>query len=112
MVFPHFQSVWHVLKDRKYRRLTITTLTVLGIGTTFFHFTENWRWLDALYFSVISLTTVGYGDFTPHRDISKIFTMIYLFTGIGILLSFLEAVTSKRKSLEGQGEDKKKNNPL
>ena len=104
MLFHSFQSTWHVLKDRKYRRLTITTLTVLGVGTVFFHFVENWRWLDALYFSVISLTSVGYGDFVPQRDISKIFIIIYLITGIGILLSFLEAVTSKRKSMERQEE--------
>jgi hypothetical protein len=110
MPFRPFYSIWHVLKDPQYRRLTLTTLAVLSAGTVFFHFAENWRWLDALYFSVISLTTVGYGDFTPHRDISKIFVIIYLITGIGILLSFLEAVTSKRKKLEGHGEGKQKKN--
>ncbi len=108
MLFQPFQSTWHVLKDRKYRRLTITTLTVLGIGTVFFHLVENWRWLDALYFSVVSLLTVGYGDFTPQKDISKIFIIIYLITGIGILLSFLEAVTSKRKSMDREGPQSQK----
>jgi voltage-gated potassium channel len=51
--------------------------------------------LDAFYFSVITLTTVGYGDLSPTTPISKIFTVIYILLGISILLAFINKLASK-----------------
>jgi len=53
---------------------------------------EGWTWLDALYFSIITLTTIGYGDFSPQTDMGKIFTIFYIVIGIGIILSFVNTV--------------------
>ena len=50
--------------------LGLIVLTILT-GTLFYHAVEGWRFLDALYFSVATLTTVGYGDFTPQTDAGK-----------------------------------------
>jgi voltage-gated potassium channel len=35
---------------------------------------------------------VGYGDFVPKTDPGKIFTVIYIFTGLGILLGFVNPI--------------------
>ncbi|MDX2478101.1 MAG: potassium channel family protein [Gammaproteobacteria bacterium] len=35
----------------------------------------------------MTMTTIGYGDLTPTTDISKIFTVIYTFIGIGVFVS-------------------------
>ena len=59
----------------------------MGLGTIFYHWVEGWRWLDSLYFCVITLATVGYGDLTPKTDLGKVFTMIYIFIGIGLLIA-------------------------
>jgi hypothetical protein len=37
--------------------------------------------LDSLYFSVITLATVAYGDFSPYTMAGKIFTVFYIFIG-------------------------------
>lgn len=57
-------------------------------GTVFYHFTEHLSWVDAVYFSVVTLGTVGYGDIVPHTDLGKLFTAAYIIVGIGILAAF------------------------
>jgi hypothetical protein len=41
---------------------------------------------------VITLTTVGYGDLAPTQPGTKIFTMVFIILGIGILLTFINLV--------------------
>ncbi len=59
-------------------------------GTVFYTQVEGWRALDALYFSFVTLTTIGYGDLTPHSDAAKIFTMFYAAAGIGLFLKIIQ----------------------
>jgi voltage-gated potassium channel len=58
--------------------------------------------LDSPYFSVITLTTVGYGDFYPSTTAGNIFTMCYIFIRKGIILGFVNAVAER--SMEQRGE--------
>jgi len=67
---------------------------MLILGTTFYTNVENLRPIDAFYFSAITISTVGYGDITPRTDLGKMFTIAYLFTGIGILLSFVNVIAN------------------
>lgn len=67
---------------------------------------EGWRYLDALYFSAYTLTTVGYGDFVPKTDMGKIFTIGYVFFGVGTALyglSILGAYFVERREKEFYG---------
>jgi len=70
-------------------------LTILAVIVTFsalvFMGLEGWGFIDAVYFCIVTMSTVGYGDFSPHTAAGKIFTIIYLFVGIGI---FVLAVTA------------------
>jgi len=61
-------------------------ILLLASGMFFYENVEKWSYLDSLYFSVITLATVGYGDFHPTLPISKIFTMFYIFMGVGLEL--------------------------
>jgi voltage-gated potassium channel len=70
------------------RKLFIAATLVVAylfVGTFFFHFAEGWRFIDSFYFSGVTLTTVGYGDFTPKHDLSKIVTVFFAFSGISII---------------------------
>lgn len=87
--------------------MLLTTILILGIGTVVYHFVEGWRWLDSLYFSVITLTTIGYGDFSPQTDAGKIFTLFYIVVGVGIILAFVNTVFAHYNYVKKDKEKKK-----
>jgi len=57
---------------------------VLGVGTVFFHLVEGWSWLDAYFFTVITVSTVGYGSLVPVTALGKFGTTILIFIGLGV----------------------------
>jgi voltage-gated potassium channel len=67
-------------------------LAVWGVGAVFYHLVEGLSYVDAIYFTACTLTTVGYGDITPKTDAGKLFTAAYTFVGIGIFLGFAAAL--------------------
>jgi voltage-gated potassium channel len=81
-----------LIKDPKFRSSMYVAFLTLAIGTVFYHNVEGWEWLDSLYFCVITLATIGYGDFVPTTNLGKAFTIIYVFIGIGILISFIDPI--------------------
>ncbi|BCY29522.1 potassium channel family protein [Flavobacterium okayamense] len=87
-----FKTIISFLQDDEYRDLLITTIIILMVGTLTYHYLEGWSVVDSLYFSVVTLTTIGYGDFSPKTDAGKIFTIIYIVVGIGMILSFINTI--------------------
>ena len=61
---------------------------------------ETWTWLDALYMSAITLTTVGYGETHTLSDPGRYFTIIFLFFGVFTL--FYTATEIIRAIVSGQ----------
>src|ERR687894_2462030 len=82
-------------RDPRFRSLAfLVVFTLLG-GTVFYSTVEGWSVVDALYFSVTTLTTVGLGDLAPKTTIGKIFMMIYIFAGLRIIVGFIETVAKE-----------------
>jgi hypothetical protein len=52
--------------------------------------------LDAVYFCVITLATVGYGDFAPTTPLGRLFTIFYVLLGISLFLAFVNLLARKR----------------
>ena len=66
------------------------------VGTVVFHLLEKWSWVDSLYFTVITLATVGYGDLTPTTPVGKLVAVIFVIAGVGIFLAFLNKLMERR----------------
>lgn len=62
------------------------------LGTVVYKFLEGWTWIQSFYFSVITLSTVGYGDLHPTNDVSRLFTAFYILLGVAIALSALAVI--------------------
>ncbi|KAH7857993.1 hypothetical protein Vadar_018698 [Vaccinium darrowii] len=45
--------------------------------------------LDAIYFCVVTMTTVGYGDLVPNNTLSKLLACVFVFSGMGLVGFFL-----------------------
>lgn len=79
-----------------YRILTGAAVGLLVVGTIVYRLLEDWSWVDAFYFSAVAVTTVGFGDLTPSTDASKLFTVGYIFTGVAIFTTYLNARLKRR----------------
>ena len=88
--------------------LLLTTAVTLLSGMFTFRALEGWSYLDALYFSLITLTTVGYGDFSPMTPLGKIMTMIYIVLGLGIISSFILEVAKVLPTTTPRHQEKDK----
>jgi voltage-gated potassium channel len=53
---------------------------------------EGWPWIDALYMSVITLSTVGYGEPRELSDTGRLFTALYIVLGVGTAVYLLSAI--------------------
>jgi voltage-gated potassium channel len=85
-------AVW---RDPETRALPVVTGALVLTGTLFYWRFEDWTIIEALYFSIATLTTVGYGDFTPTSAGTQIFTIIYILTGFGVLVALLTSVAQQ-----------------
>jgi voltage-gated potassium channel len=81
-----------ILIGIKYQKLILATITILLIGSMFYSIVEGWGWIDSIYISVITFTTIGYGDFSPQTDLGKIFIMFYVVIGIGLMFTFINTL--------------------
>lgn len=63
-------------------------LLIIFLGTLAYKLLENWQWIDALYFTVATVTTIGYGDIVPTTPFGKLFTIIFAFVGVSMVLYF------------------------
>lgn len=61
-------------------------VTIIFAGIFIFRRVEHWSYVDAFYFSVITLTTIGYGDVVPKTEVGKILAALFALIGVGIFL--------------------------
>lgn len=68
-------------------KLTTAFIALIIVAVTFFHFVEQLSWLDSLYFVVITVATVGYGDINLMNSPahSKIFVILLILTSMSFI---------------------------
>jgi voltage-gated potassium channel len=109
-------AIWHGIKsDEEFRILLVILLTLL-LGSTYFYWSvEGWSVIDALYFSVMTMSTIGYDGFVPTTTLSKLFTIVYSLLSIGVFVAVVTKIVAailenKRRGRERR-EKKKETRP-
>ena len=78
------------------KRLAIAIMALLSIlclGTVGFHYLEGWNFPESLYATVVTLSTVGYGDFVPRSGEGMMFTVFLIIVGVGTMLYTVGLIT-------------------
>ena len=61
----------------------LSILAVLTAGVMGYHFIEGWPWLECLYMTIITITTVGFGEIQPLSDAGRAFPILLIVVGVG-----------------------------
>lgn len=89
------------LKESKdFIALIFSLIFIIGVSVYFYVVTEGWGILDSFYFTVTTITTVGYGDIAPKTDIGKIYTIFLIISGMGSAAAFVSVLA--KHSVENQ----------
>jgi voltage-gated potassium channel len=107
MIARFFRAVWRSLKHERAARATLAFVVLILLSGTFFYIeVEHWSPIDALYYCVNLLATVGTGDLRPQTDLGKVFSIIYLFMGVGAVLTTLQLIAKHALADEHDTFDK------
>ncbi|MDO8684796.1 MAG: potassium channel protein [Armatimonadota bacterium] len=86
--------------SRQFKTAVLSLILLVGIGTVGFMYIEGMNILDALYMTVITLTTVGFREVEPLDAYGKIFTMVVVIVGVTLafwaLGSLVDLTVSER----------------
>jgi voltage-gated potassium channel len=79
---------WLARMDPSRREILLASLALLVLfvlGTTGYAFLEGWTWMDGLYMTFITLSTIGFQEIHTLSDAGRLFTLGLGITGIGLL---------------------------
>lgn len=87
-----FRAIAVGVRAPKVRTLLGATTMIAVAGALVYQWLEGWSFIDAFYFSVVSMATVGYGDLAPVTTAGRLFTIGFLVVGIGIFVLAVSAL--------------------
>ena len=82
------------LRHPRHQAFALAVVVVLITGVVFYRLAEDWSFTDSLYFTVIALSTIGFGDLAPTTTFSRLFTVLYAIVGVGLIGTLLHLVVS------------------
>ncbi len=83
-----------MLRSKQIQVAFVMVAVLLTISTVFFHLVEKWSLFDSFYFSVVTMSTVGYGHFVPATVLGKLGVIALIFSGVGALAILVQIVAT------------------
>lgn len=67
---------------------------IISVGTLGFSLIEGWRWFDAFYMTIITISTAGFQEIHPLSDVGRLFTSFLIISCFGIFAYAISSLTS------------------
>ena len=74
------------MKDKKFIIFIGLGIFIVLVGTIGYMVIEDWSFLNSLYMTIITITSVGFGEISPLSEAGKIFTIFLIVIGLGVIL--------------------------
>lgn len=79
---------------RQFLRLALLPMLIVVLGMAGYIYLEGWDWADAFYMTVITLSTVGFGEVQTLSRMGRLFTAVLILAGVGVLTIAFTAITN------------------
>ena len=101
-IYYGLRDVW---ADARVRGILLFAFSMIAIATVTFWLVEGWSLLDAAFFSVVTISTVGYGELVPQTVLGKLFAMFYIIVGLGVFVAAATALADALLRRRAQDPD-------
>ena len=91
-----FQPLRAMIHEPESRVLVAAAGMTIAVGSVGYMLIEHWSPVQAVYFCVVTLATVGYGDLHPTTEVGQLFTIGYIIVGVGIIAAFITQLAKHR----------------
>jgi len=102
-IYYGLRDVWG---DARVRGLLMFAFSMIALATLTFRLLEGWSLLDAAFFAVVTISTVGYGELVPQTVAGKLFAMFYILVGLGVFVAAASAVADALMRRREQDEER------
>lgn len=73
---------------------------LIATSTVFFHHVEKWTYFESYYYTIVTIATVGYGDFVPTTTLGRFAATVLILLGIGLFSTFVTLMLKRRAMKE------------
>lgn len=84
-------------QTNNFRLLALFIIILITGSAWFYHVVEKWNWLDSFYYIIVTLGTVGYGDYAPKTDAGKLYAIGLIVVGVGVFAFFAQQLLKRQQ---------------
>ncbi|MDS9469973.1 potassium channel family protein [Paracoccus sp. MBLB3053] len=87
-----FRAIIQACRTPRVQALGLICMLIALLQALVFSLIEGWGLVDAFYFAVVSMATVGYGDLAPETRLGKLLAIGFLMIGIGVFVLTVSSI--------------------
>ena len=90
--FNMLKAIAGAFSDATVLSLLLSNILVMSLAAYLMSWIEGWGYFDAFYFTVVTVSTVGYGDMSPVTMVGKSLTIGLITVGLGLFVLLVGAI--------------------